>query len=93
MKTKKEKTQESDKAAAAQSVKAAPAAEAVSDEDFPNELGEPRWSVVSFENCVETGLTYDEAAQKLKKLAAEDVLGLCVVTDEATAKILNSGKW
>ncbi len=89
MKTKKEEIQESDEAAIAQSVEIAPASKAVSGEDFPSELGEPRWAVVSFENCIEAGLTYDEAAQKLRKLAAEDISGLCIVTDEAAYRIMN----
>ncbi|MGI8642429.1 MAG: hypothetical protein ACR2MG_21070 [Pyrinomonadaceae bacterium] len=89
MKTKKEKTQESDEAATAQNTEIAPAVEAVSDEDFPGELNQPRWSVVSFETCIANSLTYDEATQKLKGLAAKKVSGLCLITDEAANRITN----
>ena len=56
-------------------------------EDFASELNEPRWSVVSFENCVANNLTYVQAEQKLKELEAADFSGLCIVTDEAAARI------
>ncbi len=92
MKTKKEESQESDEAATAQNTEIAPAAEAVSDENFSSELNEPLWSVISFEKLEAKNLTYDEAAQKLKKFAAEGVSGLCIVTDEAAAKISNKTK-
>lgn len=87
MKTKKEKIQESDEAATAQNQQTAPAAEAASDEDFSSELNEPRWSVVSFDKLEAKNLTYDEAAQKLKEFAAAKISGLCIITDEAAARI------
>jgi hypothetical protein len=59
------------------------------EEDFSSELSEPRWSVVSFENCVADNLTYAQAEQKLKELEAAKVSGLCIITDEAAAKIAN----
>ena len=52
-----------------------------------NELDEPRWSVVSFESRLASRLSYDAAAQKLKKYEARKVAGLCIVTDEAAARI------
>lgn len=55
--------------------------------DFPNELREALWSVVSFEKCEASGLTYAEAERKLSELAAQKVSGLCIVTDEAAARI------
>ena len=70
MKTKKEKSQESDEAAAVQNKEIAPAAKAAS-EDFSSELNEPRWSVVSFEKLEAKNLTYDEAVRKLKKFSAK----------------------
>lgn len=87
MKTKKEKSQKSDEAAAVQNTKIAPAAKAASDEDFSSELNELRWSVVSFEKLEAKNLTYDEAARKLKKFAAKKNSGLCIITDEAAARI------
>ena len=52
-----------------------------------SELNEPRWSVVSFEICVANNLTYAQAEQKLKELEAAKVSGLCIITDEAAARI------
>ncbi len=57
-------------------------------EKFSSELSEPRWSVITFEGVVESGLTYNEAAAKIKKLAAKKVSGLCIVTSEAAEKSL-----
>ncbi len=61
--------------------------EEVSGENFSGELNVPRWSVVSFEKCVAGNLTYAEASEKLVELDAEKVSGLCIVTDEAAARI------
>jgi hypothetical protein len=62
-------------------------AENASAEDFPRELRLNVWSVVSFEKCEAGGLTYAEAEQKLSSLKAQKVSGLCIVTDEAAARI------
>lgn len=59
----------------------------VSPEDFPNELREAIWSVVSFDRCEAKNLTYAEAEQKLAELDAAKVSGLCIVTDETAARI------
>lgn len=56
------------------------------------ELNERKWSVVTFENCAAGNLTYEKAVEELKKLAAEKVAGLCIVTNEAAERISNSGK-
>ena len=64
-----------------------PEEENASSENFPNELREPIWSVVSFEKCEASSLTYAEAEQKIKDLEAQNVSGLCIVTDEAAARI------
>lgn len=55
-------------------------------EKFSSELSEPSWSVVTFEGVVESGLTYNEAAVKMKKLAAKKLSGLCIVTNDAAEK-------
>jgi len=55
--------------------------------NFANELNEARWSVVSFEKCVAKNLTYSQAEEKLVKLGAEKIAGLCIVSDEAAARI------
>ena len=56
-------------------------------ENAPSELNEPRWSVVSFEARAAGNLTYAQATQKLAELAAQKVAGLCIITDEAAARI------
>jgi hypothetical protein len=56
-------------------------------EDFPAELREAVWSVVSFDKCEASNLTYAEAEQKLNELEAQKVSGLCIVTDETAARI------
>ena len=53
------------------------------------ELNEPRWSVISFERREAVGLTYSKAAVLLSELDAHDVAGLCIVTNEAAARICN----
>jgi hypothetical protein len=57
-----------------------------------SELELPVWSVVTFEKTAASGLTYAEAAAKLEKLKSEKVSGLCVVTDEAAARMPKSKK-
>ncbi|MEP6901063.1 MAG: hypothetical protein ABJA66_04890 [Actinomycetota bacterium] len=58
-------------------------------EDFPNELREAFWSVISFEKGEASSLTYPEAEQKIKELEAQGISGLCIVTDEVAARISN----
>lgn len=53
----------------------------------PSELNEPRWSVVSFEARAAGNLTYAQATEKSARLAAQKVPGLCIITDEAAARI------
>ena len=55
--------------------------------EFPDELRLPVWSVISFEKCEASGLTYTEAEQKLSELDAQKFSGLCIVTDEVAARI------
>jgi hypothetical protein len=45
---------------------------------------------VTFENCAASNLTYEEAVEKLKKLEAEKISGLCIITDEAAQRMINS---
>ena len=54
---------------------------------FSSELGEPRWSVISFERREAGNLTYAQARQKLNELEAGDVAGLCIVSDEAAERM------
>jgi hypothetical protein len=65
-----------------------PGAQAAGTEnDASSELNEPRWSVVSFESVAVRGLTYRDAKSWLEKLEKQNISGLCVVTDEAAARI------
>jgi hypothetical protein len=52
-----------------------------------SELNEPCWSVVSFESVAVRGLTYADAKSWLEKLEKQNISGLCIVTDEAAARI------
>ena len=52
-----------------------------------SELDLPRWSVISFERCEASGLTYRQASEKLIELQAQKVSGLCLVTDEAANRV------
>lgn len=60
-------------------------------EDFPRELQEPRWSVISFEKCEAANLTYPQAEQKLAELERQKISGLCIITDEAAARMSAKG--
>lgn len=52
-----------------------------------SELGEPRWSVVSFETRVAKNLSYNEAERKIAELESQNTAGLCIITDEAAERI------
>ena len=52
-----------------------------------SELDLPRWSVVSFDVCEASGLTYDAAVSLLIEKEARGVYGLCIVTDEAARRV------
>jgi hypothetical protein len=55
---------------------------------YPAELSEPRWAVVSAEDCAMYNLTYDEAVEWLEKLHGAGVTGLYIVTDETANRLL-----
>ena len=52
-----------------------------------HELDEPRWSVISFDQHEAGGLTYRQASDLLSELDAHDISGLCIITDEAAARM------
>lgn len=56
---------------------------------FANELNKPCWSVVTFERCAASNLTYAAAVQELEELLTKKIAGLCIVTDEAAERIKN----
>jgi hypothetical protein len=52
-----------------------------------SELELRRWSLVSFDACEASSLTYAEAAAMLVEKEAAGVYGLCIVTDEAARRM------
>ena len=56
-------------------------------DEAPGALHEPFWSVVSFDGCVASNLTYDEAADLASSLEKENTPGICVVTNAAAQRI------
>lgn len=88
METKNQENQKPNEAAAIEKTKVASTKKAAA-EDFFSELNAPHWSVVSFETCLASNLTYEKAVKKLKQLAAKKIAGLCIVTDEAAGRIKN----
>lgn len=60
---------------------------AFEDDKAYSELDEQLWSVLSFDHCRASGLKYGEAVGLRKKLEAERVTGLCIVTDEVAARL------
>lgn len=55
--------------------------------DVASELESPIWSVISFERVEATDLNYASAARLLAELEAKKVAGLCVVSNDAAARI------
>ena len=49
------------------------------------------WSVVSMEECAASNLSYEEAANLVRKMS-DSVSGLCIVTDEAAKRLYNKQK-
>lgn len=60
----------------------------VIEQDITNELLSKRWSVVSFDKCEASGLTYSEAMRRMAELDHQRIAGLCIVTDDAAARII-----
>ena len=52
-----------------------------------SELDLPQWSVVSFDACEGSGLTYSAAVKLLAEREAAGVYGLCIITDEAASGV------
>ncbi len=64
-----------------------PEPESRTDDAVLTELGLRIWSVIGFEGCIANGLTYDEAVEELAKHSDSRQSGLCIVTDDAAARI------
>jgi hypothetical protein len=52
-----------------------------------SELNERRWAVLSERGSEQAGLSYEEAAALIARLRGERISGLCVITDEAAARL------
>ena len=52
-----------------------------------SELEQKRWAVISERGCEASSLPHAEAARLMRRLLGEKVSGLCVVTDEAAARL------
>lgn len=52
-----------------------------------SELDLPQWSVVSFDTCEASGVTYADAIELLAEKEVAGVYGLCIVTDDAARRI------
>jgi hypothetical protein len=61
--------------------------ESGSAENTVSELEMPHWSIVSFEGVAMSNLPYNEARKWLEKLNEQNISGLCVVTDDAAARM------
>lgn len=58
---------------------------------FPSELDQPRWSVITFNECAASGLSYAEASRLVEQMH-DEVPGLCIVTDDAARKMYGETK-
>jgi uncharacterized protein YwqG len=87
METESEENQKAKKVASAQKHNVDPKTKAVSNEDFSSELSAPQWSVVSFETCLASNLTYEKASKKMKQFKTKKIAGLCIITDKAAERI------
>ncbi|HRH40790.1 MAG TPA: hypothetical protein PKY82_04035 [Pyrinomonadaceae bacterium] len=63
------------------------APEAAETEYFSSELNQPCWSVVTYKSVAVSRLTYEEAAQWAEDLKKQGISGICVITDDAAARI------
>ena len=56
-------------------------------EKLHSELDLPMWSVVSFDECEASGLTYHAAVEMMSEKEAAGVYGLCIVSDDAASRV------
>jgi hypothetical protein len=61
--------------------------EQTSSQEVSSDLLAAIWSVISFERHEAGGLIYADALKKLDELERRGVVGLCVVTDHAAARV------
>lgn len=56
-------------------------------QETSGELNKPLWSVIGFDRCAASGLSYEEAHRLLQQLKSEKMTGLCIVTDKAAHRL------
>lgn len=56
-------------------------------EEVPGLLHEPFWSVVGFDGCLASNLTYAEATELVASQSDDEKPGLCIVTNSAAQRI------
>ncbi|HVF29151.1 MAG TPA: hypothetical protein VM943_12975 [Pyrinomonadaceae bacterium] len=57
-----------------------------------SELSERRWAVISERGVEASGVAYNEASQLVRRLKAEKVSGLCIITSEAAHRLSSEQK-
>ncbi|MDQ3686105.1 MAG: hypothetical protein M3430_10970 [Acidobacteriota bacterium] len=57
-----------------------------------SELGERRWAVMSERGIEASGVAYDEASQLVRRLEAEKVSSLCIISGEAAQRFSSERK-
>lgn len=62
-------------------------AETVQSQSTASELDEQVWSVISFEQIEGSNLNYVEASKLISELDSRGIAGLCIVSDNAAARV------
>ncbi len=57
-----------------------------------SELAEQQWAVLSERGAEATGLTYTQAAERMRALVREKVSGVSVITDDAARRVTHNVK-
>lgn len=87
METAKEQTSESNESPISPGDESVSPKNSEAEEGSANELELPQWSIVTFEGVAMSGLSYEDARKWLDKLNEQKISGLCIVTDEAAARM------
>jgi hypothetical protein len=87
MNAENQETPKSEDMQAVQDSQSAATESSDSSEAVSSELGLSQWSIVTFEGVAVSGLYYEEALKWLERLDKQKISGLCIVTDEAAARI------
>lgn len=56
------------------------------------ELDEKRWAVISERGCEATRVAHAEALELVRRLKAEKLSGLCIVTEQAASRLQPAAK-